>query len=70
MNNLVLRAACFAQSLATVSKDRSGVTAMEYGLIAALISLLIIAGATTGGTAVQNILNDIGSELTKAAAKF
>ena len=46
MNNLVLRATCFAQSFAAVSKDRRGVTAMEYGLIAALIAVVIIAAVT------------------------
>ena len=40
MNNLALRATCFAQSLAFVSKDRRGVTAMEYGLIAALVAVV------------------------------
>ena len=40
MNNLVLRAACFAQSFAAVAKDRRGVTAMEYGLMAALIAVV------------------------------
>jgi pilus assembly protein Flp/PilA len=42
MNNLVLRAACFAQSFAAVTKDRRGVTAIEYGMIAALIAVVII----------------------------
>ena len=46
MNNLVLRATCFAQSFAAVAKDRRGVTAMEYGLIAALIAVVIIAAVT------------------------
>jgi pilus assembly protein Flp/PilA len=31
-------------------KDESGATAIEYGLLAALISVMIIAGATTLGT--------------------
>jgi pilus assembly protein Flp/PilA len=51
MNNLVLRAACFAQSFAAVAKDRRGVTAMEYGLMAALIAvgLVTAVGSLTGG---------------------
>ena len=31
-------------------KDESGVTALEYGLIAALIAVVIIASVTTLGT--------------------
>ena len=39
---------------ARFKKDESGATAIEYGLIAALISVALIAGATTLG----NTLND------------
>jgi pilus assembly protein Flp/PilA len=41
-----------ANIFARFVKDESGATAIEYGLIAALISVAIIAGATTLG---QNI---------------
>ena len=68
MNNLVLRAACFTQSFLAASKDRRGVTAMEYGLIAALMSLLIIAGATIAGDQLKIIFDLIGTKLTAAAA--
>jgi pilus assembly protein Flp/PilA len=33
--------------------DRSGATAIEYGLIAALIAVVMAAGATTVGNAVK-----------------
>lgn len=33
--------------------DESGATAIEYGLIAALIAVAIIAGATTLGTTLN-----------------
>ena len=36
--------------LGQFSRDESGATAIEYGLIAALISLVIIASATAIGT--------------------
>lgn len=39
-------------------KDESGATAIEYGLIAALISVALIAGATALG-------NQIGTTFTK-----
>ncbi|NKW09755.1 Flp family type IVb pilin [Ochrobactrum tritici] len=41
-------------------KDESGATAIEYGLIAALISVAIIAGASTLGS-------DIGQNLRTLA---
>ena len=49
MNNLVLRTACFVQSFAAVAKDRRGVTAMEYGLIAALIAVVIVVAVDQVG---------------------
>ena len=59
MKNLVLRATCFAQSLAAVAKDRRGVTAMEYGLIAALIAVVIIASVTLVGTNLTALFNAV-----------
>ena len=67
MNNLVLRAACFAQSLAAVSRDRRGVTAMEYGLIAALIALVIIASVTLAGNNLKAIFEAIAAKLVVPA---
>lgn len=47
-------------------KDESGATAIEYGLIAALISVALIAGATLVGNELEDVFNNIGSELGKA----
>ena len=47
-------------------KDESGATAIEYGLIAALISVMIIAGATVIGTQLQIVFDGIGTKLTTA----
>lgn len=47
-------------------KDESGATAIEYGLIAALISVALIAGASLVGNEIENVFNEIGSELGKA----
>lgn len=44
-------------------KDENGATAIEYGLIAGLISVLIIGGVTVIGTSLENIFNYIGSTL-------
>ncbi|MEJ5900415.1 Flp family type IVb pilin [Ochrobactrum teleogrylli] len=48
-------------------KDESGATAIEYGLIAALISVAIIAGASTLGTDINQKFKDISSAVTGAA---
>lgn len=47
-------------------KDESGATAIEYGLIAALISVALIAGATLMGNELEDTFNYIGDELSKA----
>ena len=47
-------------------KDESGATAIEYGLIAALIAVVIIAGATTIGTQLGAKFNSISSNISTA----
>jgi pilus assembly protein Flp/PilA len=47
--------------------DRRGVTAMEYGIIAGLLALVIVAGLTTAGPQLGNIFTKIGTDLTTAA---
>jgi pilus assembly protein Flp/PilA len=42
-------------------KDESGATAIEYGLIAALIALAIIVGAGALGSALNTRFNDIAT---------
>ena len=44
-------------------KNENGVTAIEYGLIAALISVAIIGGATAVGTDVNDTMTDVGDTL-------
>jgi len=45
-------------------KDESGATAIEYGLIAALIALAIVTGAGLLGTALDNQFSNIADRLT------
>jgi pilus assembly protein Flp/PilA len=47
-------------------KDESGATAIEYGLIAALIALAIVVGAGAIGNEVGNKFNNIGDTLKAA----
>ncbi len=43
--------------------DESGATAIEYGLIAALISVAIIAAATSLGSGLSDLFNRIATKL-------
>ena len=44
-------------------KDESGATAIEYGLIAALIALAIVAGAGALGNGLSDQFNTIAGKL-------
>ena len=48
---------------ARFAKDESGATAIEYGLIAALIALAIMVGAGTLGNSLNNQFEFIANEL-------
>lgn len=54
MNNLVRR----------FINNESGATAIEYGLIAGLISVVIITAVTTVGTSLTGVFGKIGTALT------
>ena len=58
MTNLLFR---FAQ-------DESGVTAIEYGLIAALIAVVIITAVTSVGTDLRAVFNAIALNLATATS--
>ena len=45
------------------AKNESGATAIEYGLIAALVSVVIITAVTTMGGNLTNTFNSIASSL-------
>lgn len=47
-------------------KDRSGATAIEYGLIAALIAVVIITAVTTLGTTLSDTFTTISTEIQEA----
>ena len=47
-------------------KDESGATAIEYGLIAALISVALVAGATTLGNKLNSTFVTLGGKLGDA----
>ncbi|MGO4158000.1 Flp family type IVb pilin [Cupriavidus sp. YAF13] len=48
------------------ANDEDGVTAIEYGLIAALIAVVIIGAVATVGTQLKSTFTTIGTALTSA----
>ena len=49
--------------LTSLAKDESGATAIEYGLIAALISVALITGASALGGALNTQFNALSGKL-------
>ena len=60
MNKLITSARNFA-------REEDGVTAIEYGLLAALIAVAITVGANLLGTNLNALFNAIGTCLTTNA---
>jgi pilus assembly protein Flp/PilA len=50
-------------------KDETGVTALEYGMIAALVSVAILTALGTIGTQLNTTFTNIGTALTNANAE-
>ncbi len=48
--------------------DESGATAIEYGLIAALVSVAAIGALTTLGNELNNIFTTVSSSLSTASS--
>jgi pilus assembly protein Flp/PilA len=49
------------------AKDESGATAIEYGLIAALIAVVLIGGASTLGKQLQSSFNNIAGNIKSSS---
>ena len=50
-------------------KDEEGATAIEYGLIAALVAVAIVVGATALGTSLDNTFTSVSGTLDEAVAE-
>jgi len=48
-------------------RDNKGVTAIEYGLIAGLVVLVIAASVGTIGSNLKDVLDSLGTKITKPA---
>ena len=54
-------------TILTIFKDDSGATAIEYGLIAALVSVAAIAALTTMGQSLKAMFETVANALQGAA---
>ena len=54
----------FSQYLKTFWADEEGATAIEYGLMAALIAAVIVTAVTTIGTNLKGVFEYIGGKIT------
>ena len=50
-------------SLMRLLKSNDGATAIEYGLIAALIAVAAVAAMTSVGTSLSTTFNDVATKL-------
>ena len=51
------------KTLTKLFRDDAGATAIEYGLIAALIAVVIVTAVTTVGGKLSNTFNSVASSL-------
>ncbi|HDR9507474.1 Flp family type IVb pilin [Burkholderia cepacia] len=56
------------EKIAWFTQDQRGVTAIEYGLIAALIAIGIVAALATVGTDLQTLFNTVADDLESVVA--
>ena len=54
--------------IARFRKNESGATAIEYGLIAALIAVVIIGAATSLGENIRDQFNEIAGAIENASS--
>ena len=55
-----------AKKFKTFCNDESGATAIEYGLIAALVSIAAIGALTTMGSTLQTMFGTISNAMSTA----
>ncbi|CAM2176872.1 pilus assembly protein Flp/PilA [Paraburkholderia sacchari] len=52
MQNIIAQAKNFV-------RDEDGITALEYGILAGLITILLIASIATIGSVLKNVFSDV-----------
>ncbi|OEJ68939.1 Flp family type IVb pilin [Magnetovibrio blakemorei] len=57
----------FSKLMTRFTRDESGATAIEYGLIAALIAVVLIGALTLLGTSLKSKFNTVSDSLATPA---
>jgi pilus assembly protein Flp/PilA len=60
----------FISAVKAFAADENGVTAIEYGLIAAIVGVAVVTGAGLLSGGLTTLFTDIGTKLTTEAGKF
>jgi pilus assembly protein Flp/PilA len=60
----------FISAVKAFATDEDGITAIEYGLMAALIGVAIVGGATALGTNLSDAFKAVGNKITNTTAKL
>ncbi|MEM5328140.1 Flp family type IVb pilin [Paraburkholderia sp. JHI2823] len=47
----------------TFARDENGITALEYGMLAGLITVLIIASIASIGSTLKNVFSDVATAI-------
>ena len=63
VNSVVLGAKNMKSLMNRFAKDESGATAIEYGLIAGLLSIVIITAVSLAGTSLEGVFSTIATKL-------
>ncbi len=58
---------CLVSTMQALRVDRRGVTALEYGVIAAVVIVVGLATVSTIGDQLATVFTNIGTTLTSAA---
>ena len=53
----------FIQKAKEFARNEEGVTAIEYGLLAALVAVVIITAVTSIGSSLNTTFNDVATKL-------
>ncbi|MCX6497436.1 MAG: Flp family type IVb pilin [Arthrobacter sp.] len=64
MTGLMVSMLSFIAGVKNKLESEKGATAVEYGLMVALIAVAIIAGVSLLGTNLQNLFNGVAGKMT------
>lgn len=68
MNTILNTYVRMSAAVAAVREEERGATAVEYGLIVALIAAVIIGIVTLLGTSVRDNFNDVNNQMPAGSA--